>query len=216
MKRFQGAQLAPLPRLDAKWLKSDLSVSKDAPKTEVNVPDPSPTQTVFTKDGLARLWNELIKDKEATLTQSSESSTNGGSSNVESNVGGENENRPRKSTTENDENSAGSGGGGASGGSASGGPRLSAQAIVDAWTWGDEPDEEELRDAVRSLVDEQHDSTWRAAGGTQSAERLQQRLAVFVRYFVALSRRAPSANANEPHFRPSTRRIQFARDSDRL
>eukprot|EP00118_Oscarella_pearsei_P022140 m.252836 g.252836 ORF g.252836 m.252836 type:complete len:3992 (+) comp40356_c1_seq2:177-12152(+) len=177
MKGSQGAQLAPLPRLDTKWLKCDLSAA-------------------FKKEGLSRFWNELVKDKEAVLSREEETNKEPTNDNTT------NENTGDKPQPKKEEEGGGSGS-----------VPLTSQAIVDGWTWGDEPDDEQLRDAVRLLIEEQHDFAWQAAGSTPSAQRLQQRLAVFARYFVALSRRAPLANFGR-YVRP--RRPRLTRDSDRF
>lgn len=63
-----------------------------------------------------------------------------------------------------------------------------AGPLMDSWTWGDQPSTEQLREVLQGLVFEQRELASQAAGTTLSAMRLQQRLAVLGRYFIALSR----------------------------
>jgi len=66
---------------------------------------------------------------------------------------------------------------------------------MDLWTWGDQPTPEQLREVLQGLVFEQRELASQAAGTTLSAMRLQQRLAVLGRYFVALSRERKANNS---------------------
>ena len=59
---------------------------------------------------------------------------------------------------------------------------------MDLWTWGEQPNPEQLRKVLQGLIFEQRELASQAAGTTLSAMRLQQRLAVLGRYFIALSR----------------------------
>lgn len=59
---------------------------------------------------------------------------------------------------------------------------------MDSWTWGDQPSPDKLREVLQGLIFEQQELASQAAGTTLSAMRLQQRLAVLGRYFIALSR----------------------------
>ena len=63
-----------------------------------------------------------------------------------------------------------------------------AGPLMDSWTWGDQPSSEQLREVLQGLIFEQRELASQAAGTTLSAMRLQQRLAVLGRYFIALSR----------------------------
>ena len=68
-----------------------------------------------------------------------------------------------------------------------------SQSVVDRWTWGQQPDGDQLREALRGLLEEQRELAWQAAGTTPSMQRLQMRLAILSRYFLALSRHQPSS-----------------------
>lgn len=63
-----------------------------------------------------------------------------------------------------------------------------AGPLMDLWTWGEQPNPEQLREVLQGLIFEQRELASQAAGTTLSAMRLQQRLAVLGRYFIALSR----------------------------
>lgn len=56
-----------------------------------------------------------------------------------------------------------------------------------------EPTLEHLREALQTLVTEQQDLSKQAAHSTLSLSRLNQRLVVFERYFIAISRKGLSA-----------------------
>ena len=62
-----------------------------------------------------------------------------------------------------------------------------AGPLMDSWTWGDQPSPDKLREVLQGLIFEQQELASQAAGTTLSAMRLQQRLAVLGRYFIALS-----------------------------
>ena len=64
----------------------------------------------------------------------------------------------------------------------------SAGPLMDLWTWGDQPSPDQLQEVLQGLIFEQRELASQAAGTTLSAMRLQQRLAVLGRYFIALSR----------------------------
>ena len=63
-----------------------------------------------------------------------------------------------------------------------------AGSIMDSWTWGQQPTADQLREALQALILEQQELASQAAGTTLSAMRLQQRLAVLGRYFIAHAR----------------------------
>lgn len=69
---------------------------------------------------------------------------------------------------------------------------VSAGLMMDSWTWGKPPSVNHLQEALQALIFEQHELASQAAGTTLSAIRLQQRLAVLGRYFIALSRHKQS------------------------
>ncbi|XP_068720941.1 E3 ubiquitin-protein ligase HERC2-like [Montipora capricornis] len=176
------SSLRPQPRLDTKWLKTDIQVA-------------------FTHEGLKRLWNELVKDGEIPCkptdvkincdgvpSQKGETGKfycgrciltckcascdghcgpNSGC-NCESCQKLDQEDGEQK---EEDERT-----------------RPAAGPLMDLWTWGDQPSPGQLREVLQGLIFEQRELASQAAGSTLSAMRLQQRLAVLGRYFIALSR----------------------------
>lgn len=71
-----------------------------------------------------------------------------------------------------------------------------AGPLIDSWTWGDQPSTEQLRQVLQGLIFEQRELASQAAGTTLSAMRLQQRLAVLGRYFVALAREREAIKVN--------------------
>ena len=70
-----------------------------------------------------------------------------------------------------------------------------AGPLMDSWTWGDQPTPEQLREVLQGLIFEQQELASQAAGTTLSAMRLQQRLAVLGRYFIALCREQKANNS---------------------
>ena len=60
-----------------------------------------------------------------------------------------------------------------------------------------EPTLEHLREALQTLVTEQQDLSKQAAHSTLSLSRLNQRLVIFERYFIAISRKGLSTQETE-------------------
>lgn len=67
-----------------------------------------------------------------------------------------------------------------------------AGPMMDSWTWGEQPSLDQLREALQALIYEQRELASDAAGTTLSAMRLQQRMTVLGRFFIALSRHKPT------------------------
>lgn len=67
-----------------------------------------------------------------------------------------------------------------------------AEPMMECWSWGEQPSVDELRETLQALIYEQRELASIAAGTTLSAMRLQQRITVLGRYFIALSRYKPS------------------------
>ncbi|KAI8508669.1 E3 ubiquitin-protein ligase herc2, partial [Branchiostoma belcheri] len=74
-----------------------------------------------------------------------------------------------------------------------------ARTLIEQWTWGKQPDICQLRECLQSLVFEQQQLCSQAAATTLSAVRLQQRLTVLQRYFIALARHNPAEKAAAPN-----------------
>ncbi|XP_077983839.1 E3 ubiquitin-protein ligase HERC2-like [Glandiceps talaboti] len=170
-------------RLDSKWLKTDL-------------------QAAFSKDGLSRLWNELVKDGEITAGNTDSVINCVGvparkgetghyycgmkvlsCSCCDGHCGPDNGcncppcqklDKEEKERKEEEERRP-----------------PSALSLIESWTWGKQPDVNQLQDCLHSLVYEQQQLATDAATTTLSSTRLQQRLTVLERYFVALARHNP-------------------------
>ena len=69
--------------------------------------------------------------------------------------------------------------------------RSCAGSMMESWSWGKQPSVDELRETLQALICEQRELASIAAGTTLSAMRLQQRITVLGRYFIALSRQQP-------------------------
>ena len=79
---------------------------------------------------------------------------------------------------------------------------------MDSWTWGDQPTADQLREALQGLIFEQRELASQAAGTTLSAMRLQQRLAVLGRYFIALSREREASNSKRVKVKDAKKETQ--------
>ncbi|XP_015606913.1 E3 ubiquitin-protein ligase HERC2 isoform X2 [Cephus cinctus] len=66
-----------------------------------------------------------------------------------------------------------------------------AQTTIDSWLWAPQPSEEDLTSCIESLIKEQRKLCHEVANSTLSATRLKQRIVVARRYFTALSRHKP-------------------------
>ncbi|XP_048855280.1 LOW QUALITY PROTEIN: E3 ubiquitin-protein ligase HERC2 [Brienomyrus brachyistius] len=124
-------------------------------------------QRAFSPEGLSEMWNEMVKDEE--VTRGGEESAHpedcadcfGGQKKDESN------DREKK---EEDEASA-----------------PVHHSIIEAWDWGRQPDEAELKDCLLVLVEDQQKLATHTAKSTLSAQRLWQRLLILERYLISLS-----------------------------
>ncbi|CAB0032033.1 unnamed protein product [Trichogramma brassicae] len=66
-----------------------------------------------------------------------------------------------------------------------------AQNTIDSWLWGSQPTSAELTSCIEALIKEQRNLCHEVANSTLSAIRLRQRLVIAHRYFTALSRYEP-------------------------
>ncbi|KAK2509156.1 hypothetical protein MC885_004362 [Smutsia gigantea] len=184
--------LAAQARLDTKWLKTDIQETSVAcvppgahspPSTEI-LPQPSPCghcpsdeRLAFTRDGLCGLWNEMVKDGEIVYT-GTELTQNGElpprkDDGVDAQSGTKKEDLNDKEKKDEEETTA---------------PACRARSILESWVWGKQPDVNELKECLSVLVKEQQALAVQSATTTLSALRLQQRLVILERYFIALSR----------------------------
>ncbi|XP_059157195.1 E3 ubiquitin-protein ligase HERC2-like isoform X2 [Physella acuta] len=186
---IQQAHLRPQARLDCNWQKADI-------------------QSCFTKDGLSRLWNQLVKDGELAAGDTNIFNSAGAlakkgetgkfycgmkvlsCSCCDGHCGPKNGcNCPpcqqldkEEETLVHEQHTM---------------PPPS-QPMIDSWTWGQQPDGHKLQQCLQSLLQEHQQMSLEAFSSSLSLTRLQQRLAVLERYFTALcrqnqaERRAPS------------------------
>lgn len=176
-------QLRPQPRLDQKWLKTDLQVA-------------------FNRDGLSQLWNELVRDGEITTGNNNGLINSAGVLSKKGDTGkyycgmkllscnccdghcgpnnGCNCGPCAQLDKEEEERKA----------EVARKPQPSGP-MIDSWTWGQQPDPNLLEECLQSLLAENQQLCTDAACTSLSATRLQQRLAVLERYFSALSRQTP-------------------------
>ncbi|KAK0097381.1 hypothetical protein PV326_002182 [Microctonus aethiopoides] len=70
----------------------------------------------------------------------------------------------------------------------------SAQCMIDSWLWGSPSSSHEWINCIESLIKEQTSLCHEVANSTLSSTRLRQRLVIARRYFTALSRHKPQEN----------------------
>ncbi|XP_071532835.1 E3 ubiquitin-protein ligase HERC2 isoform X2 [Panulirus ornatus] len=186
-----GVTLRPQPRLDVKWLKSDL-------------------QSLLQPDNLPSLYNQMVKDGEVAgphvegiLNSAGVTARKGESGHYYCSMkvltcpccdgicgpqSGCNCGPCQKLDREEAERELESGQGGSP----------PSSSLLEGWTWGPQPEEQDLRKCLDALVKEQRLMCLDAASTTLSASRLQQRFMVAHRYLVALKRaRPPEAKTGE-------------------
>ncbi|XP_015510519.2 E3 ubiquitin-protein ligase HERC2 [Neodiprion lecontei] len=73
---------------------------------------------------------------------------------------------------------------------------IPAQSLIDSWLWGPQPSTDDLVTCIESLIDEQRKRCYEVANSTLFATRLKQRLVVARRYFSALSRYKPQETSD--------------------
>ena len=138
---------------------------------------------MFTSNGLSKHWNELVKNGEIVTNKSkSDSNANlkdgqvpvgkgeclhGGV--LASNICDKGENIEQSGSSWDDEGQC----------------FKESTDIIDSWTWGEQPTISGLKEAVHSLMIEQHELINEASRTTLSSIRLQQRLLVLERYYNA-------------------------------
>lgn len=146
------------PRLDSKWLSRDL-------------------QCIFSYEGLAQSWNELVKDGELQAVNDDATAQARERIGLCTCVPQGSPACPclsclplvDKETSEDE-------------------PALSSRSLIDAWAWGPQPSLDQLKACLKMLVREQYQLSSEAAASTLSSVRLKQQLAVAKRYYVALGR----------------------------
>lgn len=179
-----GITLRPQPRLDIKWLKSDL-------------------QSLLQPDNLPSLYNQMVKDGEVAGPHAEGILNSAGVTARKSESGhyycgmrvltcpccdgicgpqsGCNCGPCQKLDREEAEREMETGQG----------TCPSSQSLLDGWTWGPQPQANDLRKCLGALVKEQRHMSLEASSTTLSSSRLQQRFMVAHRYLVALKRARP-------------------------
>ncbi|KAG1662456.1 E3 ubiquitin-protein ligase HERC2 [Nymphon striatum] len=164
--------LQPQQRLDSHWIKINL-------------------QRIFVDEELSLLWNELVKDGEISFSKESQSDDeqdikesdekfDSGIRNVGLNVGNESRcvyESCRVLEKETIENSA-----------SRKKPLPPSKSIIDSWSWGLQPDQDQLKTCLKSLLQEQWQLCLGVAGNTLTAEKIKRRLFVAQRIFGAMSK----------------------------
>ena len=62
---------------------------------------------------------------------------------------------------------------------------LDINKVIDAWTWGEKPAVDELKDLIKQIVREQQRLCGNAANNMPSSNRIYQRMVIFERYYTA-------------------------------
>ncbi len=164
-------------------------------------------RNLFDYEGLANMWNDLVRTGELVSTNHStlmtgkllalqsnriiefqnvpDASTIGHSPSVDSQVTAGKENTlgsragRRKSKTFHDD-----------------GPTSSE--IIESWTWRNRPTREQLAECLKLIIDEQNRSCCDASGTTLYSYRFRQRATVLKRYFVAHCRLSCQSTFSKP------------------
>ncbi|KAL8607282.1 hypothetical protein ACOMHN_047613 [Nucella lapillus] len=175
------ARLRPQSRLDGKWLKTNI-------------------QACVSREGVSELWNELVKDGEVAPATTEALYNSAGALAKKGSTGnyycgmkvlscqccdgscGPNTGCNCPPCQQLDQEEAVLVGPGEEW------EPKSSQPLVDSWTWGPQPDASQLREVLQCVLWEHQGLCIQASSSTLSATRLQQRLAVLERYFVALCR----------------------------
>ncbi|EEC01765.1 conserved hypothetical protein, partial [Ixodes scapularis] len=131
-------------------------------------------QCVFSYEGLAQSWNELVKDGELQAVSEDTGASACPCPSCPPSADREASERDRD-------------------------PALTSRTLIDAWAWGPQPSLDQLKACLKTLVSEQYQLGSEAAASTLSSVRLKQQLAVAKRYYVALVRRRRGGATLLPH-----------------
>nr|XP_034301898.1 E3 ubiquitin-protein ligase HERC2 isoform X2 [Crassostrea gigas] len=177
-------KLRPQQRLDKKWVKTNL-------------------QGIFHRDDLSSLWNELVKEGEISVSHNDglintagvlarkgetgkyycgmkvlsctccdgHCGPNNGCSCLHCQKLDQEEAQQHKEDLNN--------------------PKQS-QPLINSWTWGQQPDSDQLKQCLKSVLYEHQKLCTEASCTSASITRLQQRLAILQRFFIALGRQSPN------------------------
>lgn len=177
-------KLRPQQRLDKKWVKTNL-------------------QGIFHRDDLSSLWNELVKEGEISVSHNDglintagvlarkgetgkyycgmkvlscsccdgHCGPNNGCSCLHCQKLDQEEAQQHKEDLNN--------------------PKQS-QPLINSWTWGKQPDSDQLKQCLKSVLYEHQKLCTEASCTSASITRLQQRLAILQRFFIALGRQSPN------------------------
>nr|XP_022328228.1 E3 ubiquitin-protein ligase HERC2-like isoform X2 [Crassostrea virginica] len=67
-----------------------------------------------------------------------------------------------------------------------------SQPVINSWTWGEQPDSDQLKQCLKSVLYEHQRLCTEAYCTSASITRLQQRIAILQRFFIALGRQSPN------------------------
>lgn len=184
-------RLCTQPHLDSKWIKLEL-------------------QTIFRRDNLNQLWNELVKDGELiTCDDKSEMVNSAGAVSRKGENGryycgmqvlecsccdghcgptnGCNCSACQQLDKEDQKNQQTNGKSLNNTGVSSSSTHPSKR-LIDSWTWSQQPDIHQLKDCLQAIISEQQGLVSGSGAVTLSSNRLQQQLVILERYFISLSR----------------------------
>ncbi|XP_067368465.1 E3 ubiquitin-protein ligase HERC2 isoform X5 [Channa argus] len=124
-------------------------------------------QRAFSSEGLSEMWNEMVKDEEITFNGEESAHPE----DCADCFGTQKKDEPNDKEKKEEEETSTS----------------VHHSIIETWDWGRQPDENELKDCLMVLVDDQQKLSAQMAKSTLSAQRLRQRLVILERYLISLS-----------------------------
>ncbi|XP_062306104.1 E3 ubiquitin-protein ligase HERC2 [Osmerus eperlanus] len=124
-------------------------------------------QRAFSPEGLSEMWNEMVKDEEITFNGEEAAHLEDCTDCFATQKKEESNDKEKK---EEEETST-----------------SVHHSIIETWDWGRQPDENELKECLMVLVDDQQKLSAQTAKSTLSALRLRQRLVILERYLISLS-----------------------------
>uniref|UniRef100_A0A673CR73 HECT-type E3 ubiquitin transferase n=1 Tax=Sphaeramia orbicularis TaxID=375764 RepID=A0A673CR73_9TELE len=124
-------------------------------------------QRAFSPEGLSEMWNEMVKDEEITFNGEESAHPE----DCTDCFGTQKKDEPNDKEKKEEEEMSTS----------------VHHSIIETWDWGRQPDDNELKDCLMVLVDDQQKLSAQMAKSTLSAQRLRQRLVILERYLISLS-----------------------------
>uniref|UniRef100_A0AAY4E4J6 E3 ubiquitin-protein ligase HERC2 n=1 Tax=Denticeps clupeoides TaxID=299321 RepID=A0AAY4E4J6_9TELE len=127
-------------------------------------------QRAFSPEGLSEMWNEMVKDEEIVFDRE-ESAHPGNNCDSTDYLGGQKKDESNDKDKKEEEETSSS----------------VHHSIIKMWDWGEQPEETELKECLKALVDDQQKMSALTAKSTLSAVRLSQRLVILERYLISLT-----------------------------